>query len=133
MQYHGADLLGLGVAAFSYCQGVHFQNVPHLHDYLDRLARRELPLGRAYLLSGEEQMRRELVLQLKLGGVSRPYFQRKFNVDVRERFGDTLAILQAAGWLRIMKDEIRLTRAGLLRADRLLREFYLPEHQAIAE
>lgn len=130
-QYRGADVLGLGVASFSCCGGCQFQNLPHLDAYLERVARRELPLGRAYVLSDEERMRRELILQLKLGSASLAHFQDAFGVDLRARFREELAAMADAGWLRVDGRSIRLTRAGLLRADWLVRHFYLPEHRSI--
>ena len=35
------------------------------------------------------------------------------------------------GWVSLEGDAVRLTREGLLRADRLLPEFYLPEHRGL--
>ena len=128
-QYRGADLLGLGVASFSYLSGCHFQNLGRLERYLECLAQRQLPFQRGYLLNVQEQMVREFVLQLKLGRVERGHFQAKFGVDVAARFGAALAPLRAAGWIATDDDAIRLTREGLLRVDRLLPGLYLPEHQ----
>ncbi|HVM48366.1 MAG TPA: hypothetical protein VMU04_10080, partial [Candidatus Acidoferrum sp.] len=72
----------------------------------------------------------EIVLQFKLGQISRAYFQKKFGVDVASRFADTLGDLQAEGFLVTDGDAVRLTRDGLLQVDRLVHEFFLPEHRA---
>lgn len=131
-QYHGADLLGLGLSSFSYIRGVHFQNSTRMDAYLERVAQPEFPISRAYLLSREEQMVREIVLQLKLGGASREYFLDKFGVDVVVRFAPQLKSFQAERLLDFNAEGIQLTRAGLLRADRLITAFYAtqpsPEH-----
>ncbi len=127
-QYHGADLIGLGLASFSYVGGVHFQNISRMEPYLECVSRQEFPIGRAYLLSREEQMVREIVLQLKLGGVSRDYFRRKYDVDVVARFAPQWNAFAARGWLRVGPQGVRLTREGLLRADRLVLAFYRPSH-----
>jgi oxygen-independent coproporphyrinogen-3 oxidase len=127
-QYHGADLLGLGVASFSYLAGVHHQNQASLDKYLSSLAADELPLARAHPLTDEERMVREFVLQLKLGRVETGRFQDKFAVNVLERFADPLARLQSEGMLSVSPVEIALTRRGLVRVDRLLAEFYLSQH-----
>lgn len=131
-QYHGADLLGLGVASFSYLTGLHFQNLSRLEEYIESLARGELPFARGHALNIEEQMVREFVLQLKLGSVDRRYFREKFGIDVAERMRATLASFAARGWVQIDDAFVRLTRRGLLRADRLLPAFYLPEHQGLS-
>ena len=73
-------------------------------------------------------MIRELILQSKLGHVSAGYFQRKFGVDIRQRFAPALAQIEDWGYLRDDGDEIRFNREGLLRADRLVHEYFLPQH-----
>ena len=74
-------------------------------------------------------MVREFVLQLKLGNVDSEYFLTKFGVDVKRAFASQLQELAQAGWLTVNEKGITLRRDGLLRADRLLSKFYLPQHQ----
>src|SRR5215210_4276603 len=71
----GADLIGLGVASFSHIAGTHFQNLTEFTQYLEAIQRGDLPVSRAMTTTEEERMIRELILQLKLGRVSRSYFQ----------------------------------------------------------
>jgi Mn-dependent DtxR family transcriptional regulator len=53
-------------------------------------------------------------------------------VDVRDRFRDQLAALAREGYLEAAdEDRVALTRAGLLRVDRLLRRFFLPQHVSV--
>ncbi len=128
-QYRGADLLGVGVASFSYLRGVHQQNLTTLEKYLACLNENRLPLHRAYALNDEERMVREFVLQLKLGKVTAEHFRRRFNAEIAERFAKPLRRLADEGWLVFDDNGVTLTRDGLLRADHLLSEFYLPEHK----
>jgi oxygen-independent coproporphyrinogen III oxidase len=128
--WRGADLVGLGVASFSHVGGTHFQNQHDFEPYVERLRAGRLPIYRALTPTPEERLIRELVLQFKLGRISVGYFQRKFGVDVRGRFADTLGALQTEGVLGVDGDVLRLTREGLLQVDRLVREFFLPEHRA---
>lgn len=130
-QYRGADLLGVGVAAFSYLAGVHFQNLAAIEPYLEAVRERRRPLGRAHALSDEERLIREFVLQLKLDGVDRAGFRRKFGADPAARFAPQLHSLASRGLLDADESRVRLSREGLLRVDRLLPEFYLPEHRGI--
>jgi oxygen-independent coproporphyrinogen-3 oxidase len=127
--WQGADLIGLGVASFSHVGGTHFQNHHDFDPYLAALRRGDLPIYRALTPTPEERLIRELVLQFKLGHIRRSYFIRKFGVDVLERFAGVLGNLRTAGVLRVDDDTIRLTREGLLQVDRLVRGFFLPEHQ----
>lgn len=131
LQYRGADLLGIGTSAFSFLDGIHAQNLSSREDYSARLAGRSLPLGRAYVLTEEERLIREFILQLKLGSVDAAYFQAKFGVDIRVRFAQPLSRLQSDGLLRLDDRGAQLTRIGLLQVDRLLSAFYLPMHQGV--
>jgi oxygen-independent coproporphyrinogen-3 oxidase len=128
--WRGADLIGLGVASFSHIGGTHFQNQHDFEPYLAMLQQGRLPIYRALTPTAEERLIRELALQFKLGRISQGYFQHKFGVDVLARFADALARLQSWGALAVEGDWLCLTRAGLLQVDRLVHEFFLPEHRA---
>jgi oxygen-independent coproporphyrinogen-3 oxidase len=122
------DLVGLGVASFSHVGGTHFQNEHNFEPYVSRLNKGELPIYRALTPTSEERLIRELILQSKLGHVSTGYFQQKFGVDIRTRFGPAVKQLKEWGYLSEAGDELRFNREGLLRADRLVHEYFLPEH-----
>ena len=77
----------------------------------------------------EERMIRELILQMKLGHVHKAYFQGKFGVDIQRRFAGSLGELQDRGFLGLDDHSLRLSRDGLLQVDRLLHEFFLPQHR----
>jgi oxygen-independent coproporphyrinogen-3 oxidase len=125
----GADLLGLGVASFSHLGGMHFQNEPELESYVARLRQGAPPIYRALRPTPEERLIRELILQMKLGQVRKSYFQGKFGVDIEERFRDPMDRLRERGLLEPDPDVVRLSRDGLLQVDRLLPEFFLPQHR----
>ena len=127
--WHGADMLGLGVASFSHLNGVHFQNDHHLDSYVATLDGGELPLHRALSLDDEERLIRELVLQLKLGEVRMSYFSTKFGVDIGDRFQATWDAAEADGLLTLGEDRVTLTRPGLLQVDGLLHGFFKDEHR----
>jgi oxygen-independent coproporphyrinogen-3 oxidase len=127
--WHGADMLGMGVAAFSHVQGVHFQNEHEFDTYRDRVNGGKLPIYRALEPQAEERLIRELILQMKLGHLSKSYFADKFSVDIEQRFADGFAPLREAGYLSTEGDTLRLNRQGLLRVDLLLKDFFLPEHR----
>lgn len=125
----GADMIGLGVASFSHVNGTHFQNEHDWDPYIDKLDQGTLPIFRALTPTGEERMIREFILQMKLGRVRREYFQRKFGVDVQQRFAGSLKHLQEQGYMKLDSESLRLSRDGLLQVDRLLHQFFLPQHQ----
>ena len=124
--WQGADLIGLGVASFSHVGGTHFQNQHDFEPYVAALQQGKLPIFRALTPTSEERLIRELVLQFKLGRVSRGYFQQQFGVDIAARFAEALAQLQSRGCCVMDGDWLQLTREGLLQVDRLVHEFFLP-------
>jgi oxygen-independent coproporphyrinogen III oxidase len=121
--------VSLGVASFSQVGGVHFQNQHDIETYQAALREGHLPLYRALTMRPQERVIRELILQFKLGRVSREYFQSKFDVDIVERFAEPLAALRQAGLASIDSRQVVLTREALLQVDRLLYAFFLPEHR----
>ena len=125
----GADLIGLGVASFGHIGGTHFQNEHDFDPYVQKLRDHQLPIYRALTPTDEERLVRELVLQLKLGHVSREYFSKKFGKDILSEFSAAIQTLQARQVLEVDGDEVRLNRDGLLQVDRLLQEFFLPQHR----
>lgn len=125
----GADMIGLGVASFSHIGGTHFQNEHDWDPYIAKIGQGTLPIYRALTPTPEERMIRELILQMKLGHVHRAYFQGKFGVDIRQRFAGPFSDLRDHGFLKFEGDNLRLNRDGLLQVDRLLHQFFLPEHR----
>ena len=129
MLWQGADMIGLGVASFSYIQGTHFQNDTEFESYCNAMQTGELPIYRALTPTPEERMIREFILQMKLGRVGKGYFIEKFGVDIHERFAAQLGALQNEGFLELTEDGLQYTRDGLLKVDRVLHRFFLPQHE----
>ena len=127
--WRGADLIGLGVASFSHIGGTHYQNEHNFDPYRERLEHGELPIHRALTPTEDERLIRELVLQFKLGHVNAGYFREKFGVEITDRFSAPLERLREWGYLTIEGDELQLNREGLLQVDRLIHEFFLPQHR----
>ncbi|MGD0812106.1 MAG: coproporphyrinogen-III oxidase family protein [Verrucomicrobiota bacterium] len=125
----GADLIGLGVASFGHLQGTHYQNQHDFEPYVNAVNSGRLPIYRAMTPSADERLIREFILQLKLGRARCDYFQKKFGVDVRQRFAQPLRVLQDWGFGNVEDGAVVLNRDGLLQVDRLLHEFFLPEHK----
>ena len=125
----GADLLSVGVASFGHIGGVHYQNLADFDPYVAQLQQGRLPIFRALTPTADERLIREFILQLKLGRVSREYFRKKFGVELAERFAEPMQRLKDWGFLTVEGDQMLLNREGLLQVDKLLHEFFLPEHR----
>lgn len=129
--WRGADLLATGVSSFGHYQGVHYQNVDKLDEYLATLEEGTLPLNRALTPTPHQLLIREMVLQLKEGRIRREPFLKKFGVDILAEFTEPFRRQQAAGYLTVADGEVCLTRAGLLQVDSLLPEYFEEEHRAV--
>ncbi|NOX59422.1 MAG: coproporphyrinogen III oxidase family protein [Planctomycetes bacterium] len=122
--WRGADMIGTGVASFSFANGAHFQNADSWADYLDAIANERLPIARAFPASDQQRMIRELVLQHKLGHVDAGYFRNKFGVEITTLYADVYDAMKQSNYVHIDGDDIRLTQDGLLRVDALLPFFF---------
>lgn len=129
LQYHGADLLGLGASAFSYLGGVHHQNLASLDTYMETVASEKPPLFRAHVLTACERMIREFILQMKLGEVDLGRLSARYGESEIQHFHDTLTLHAREGWLAFDDNQVRLTLDGLARVDRLLPAYYLSLHR----
>ncbi len=130
--WRGSDMLATGIASFGHVSGVHYQNVPQWDQYVSTLLEQhELPIGRALRPTPHQRLVREMILQLKHGRLELAYFQGKFGIDIVQRWHEVWQKYVAEGWCTVDKDQITLTRAGLLRADGLLPAFFESEHQGV--
>jgi oxygen-independent coproporphyrinogen-3 oxidase len=129
--WRGSDLLATGVASFGHISGVHYQNQPDWPTYTGPLSRGELPLSRGMRPTPHQLLVREMILQLKTGKLDAGYFRNKFDTEIIDDWRDAWSDYQNEGYVEIDGDEIRLTRAGLLRADGLLPAFFEPEHRGV--
>ncbi len=129
--WRGSDLLATGVASFGHVSGVHYQNLPEWGNYLETLERGELPLYRGMRPTPHQLLVREMILQLKTGGIDADYFRGKFGVEVLDEWRDVWQEYAGDGYLSIDGDQVTLSRAGLLRVDALLPAFFEPEHQGV--
>jgi oxygen-independent coproporphyrinogen-3 oxidase len=119
------------VASFGHISGVHYQNLAEWPEYLGALERGELPLWRGMQPTPHQLLVREMILQLKTGGLDADYFRHKFGVEILGQWRDAWRQYSEDGLLSIDGDEIRLTRAGLLQVDALLPAFFESEHQGV--
>ena len=130
--WSGSDLLATGIASFGHAAGVHYQNLPEWDDYISSLLeRKELPLGRAMRPTKNQNLIREMILQLKRGYLDISYFETKYGVHIVENWQQQWQQHVDDQMLTIQGDRIKLTRKGFLHADALLPIFFEEEHQGV--
>ena len=129
--WRGCDLIATGVSSFGHFQGVHYQNLDRIEDYLETVNRGELPINRALKPSAHQLLIRELVLLMKEGVVDLQRLNEKYGVNTQVEFANALHNQQQAGYLTVEGQTLRLTRTGLLQVDSLLPEYFEPQHRAV--
>jgi oxygen-independent coproporphyrinogen III oxidase len=127
--WSGADLLPLGVASFGILGDVHVQNHADILPYQMLVGAGKMPYYRAYRTTHEERFLREFILRLKLGRVQAGYYITRYGIDPREYFAAQLGWLASEGFGSVEGDDIALNRDGLMQVDRLLHQFFLPQHR----
>ena len=99
--WHGSDMVGAGVSAFSHVGGVHFQNVDRWDDYLARATGRgAADLARLRHHAGRAADPRDDAADEARAHRAR-LLPRKFGVDVVERFAEPLDKLESQELLAI--------------------------------
>ncbi|GAC1380678.1 MAG: radical SAM family heme chaperone HemW [Marmoricola sp.] len=107
------DWWGAGPGAHSHLAGERFWNVKHPRAYAERLARQELPILDSEVLDAEALTVERLMLGLRLrDGVSRESVP-----DPRRLAGPV-----ASGLVEVTDQRVRLTEAGRLLADGVVRD-----------
>jgi len=129
--WRGCDLIATGVSSFGHFQGVHYQNLDRIEDYMETVNRGELPINRALKPTAHQLLIRELVLLMKEGQVELGRLNQKYGVNVQQEFASAFKNQQAAGYLNLDGDTLKLTRKGLLQVDSLLPEYFEPQHRAV--
>ncbi|MGB0740653.1 MAG: radical SAM protein, partial [Planctomycetaceae bacterium] len=129
--WRGCDLLATGVSSFGHFQGVHYQNLDRIEDYMSAVNEGRLPVNRALKPSDHQLLIRELVLLMKEGQVDLARISDKYGVDTLKLFAEPLRNQQNAGYLTVDGHHLQLTRKGLLQVDSLLPEYFEPEHRAV--
>jgi oxygen-independent coproporphyrinogen-3 oxidase len=124
MLWEGADLAALGVASFGHLGGVHYQNAPHVDDYLGAVEAGRLPLARGLAPTRRELLVREIVLGLKRGRLDTARLRRKYGLDPRAEWRAVFDRLAAEGAVESLGETVVLSRPGLLRVDALLPAFF---------
>ncbi len=112
----GLDVIGLGASAISSIGSTYAQNTKELAPYMSAVGSGELPIVRGHLLSFDDELRRELLLELfctfeaDLSALS-----RRFGLDLSEHLAEDLERLEpmvADGLVDWDPRRIRVTPKG---------------------
>jgi oxygen-independent coproporphyrinogen III oxidase len=114
----GTDILGFGVSSISQTPDMYWQNEKDLSRYYARLDDRKLPIANGYVLTNEDQLRREVIMRLMcdmkldFGAMS-----ARLGVDFADYFKRELSAintLETDGLVRSVADGLEVTDIGRL-------------------
>lgn len=112
------DLLGFGITSIGSVNNCFAQNVKELDDYYTRIDAGELPVFRGIALNADDQLRRDIIIQLSchftLDFIA---VEKKYHVTFADYFGRELADLQGMhtdGLLRLSTDGLEVLPTGRL-------------------
>jgi len=115
---HAPDMVACGVSGIGDVSGAFFQNRKVLHEYERAVEAGELPVGRGYVLTPDDHVRRYVITSLMCTfRVDVPEVERRFDVRFWEAFSrerESLRPFEADGFVRVAPERIEVVGAGRL-------------------
>ncbi len=134
-----AHQLGFGISAISYVAGNYFQNLKELKTYYASVRKQQLATFRGFMLSEEDHIRRDLIMQIMCHGhVDLQSFANHWKIDFEKYFLDyanKLAPFVADGLLALNHRQLKVQGLGFLflRNIAMCFDAYLTQIQAGAQ
>lgn len=114
------EYIGLGVAAHSYCDDIRYFNTSSLERYMQG----EYIEEKTDKLSDDDKIKEFIIMGLrKTEGISKTEFQKRFNADVCELFGEQIERFKTLKLMEENGDFLRLTFDGINVSNSVLCEF----------
>jgi oxygen-independent coproporphyrinogen-3 oxidase len=129
----GADIYAFGMSSISQADGTYWQNLKDLPAYYAALEAGRFPISRGYVLSEDDQVRRQTIMQVMCNlGVDFAVMSQRLGVDFARYFAaelESLADLEADGLLERQPDRLVVTELGRLFIRNIAMRFdaYLPK------
>lgn len=122
--WRNEEYLGFGVSAASYVDGARWTNVADWREYEKRVAAGRPCAEAAERLESVRAAGEAVMLALRMrDGADLEELSARYQTDLCQEFAAPIARLTRYGLLEQHEGRLRLTRAGLLLADRVLCEF----------
>ena len=114
----GLDTVGMGISAISWVGSSYTQNHKDMATWRDSIQSGAMPWLRGFLLSQDDELRRELILELSCTmEVDLRALGQRFGVDAERWFTDEIALLgplETDGLVELSPGTIRVTELGRL-------------------
>ncbi len=127
--WENREYLGVGPSAVSYLGGERRKNVADVRKYCEWMSARPEAVGvEVERLSPRERAGETAVQMLRMtSGIDLQRFAMQTGFDARTLFADPIRRMRDAGLLVADAGRIRLTRAGMVVANRVMQEFLLSD------
>ena len=116
--FGGADILSFGMSSISQIPGAYWQNLKELAEYTEAVERDERPITRGYLLTAEDQIRREVIMRLMCHlELNYEQLSRELDIDFKNFFAaalESLADMEADELVVLSDDRLLVTDLGRL-------------------
>jgi oxygen-independent coproporphyrinogen-3 oxidase len=116
--WRGKDLVAYGASAFGLIGDVNYQNSNDTATYCKKVDEGTMPVSRTYALTHKDLMVKELLLcPARLTSYRKSEFTGKFGFDYFDLIPQALTQLVDKGYITANKDELTLTKQGVLFSD----------------
>jgi len=116
--YAGTDIYAFGMSSISQVEDVYYQNTKDLQDYYDRIDAGESPIFKGYILSEDDRIRRQTIMQLMCDmELNFDEMSEKLNIDFKDYYHhelDTFDDMENDGLLTIDDNGLKVTPNGRL-------------------
>lgn len=114
----GADIYAFGMSSISQADGIYWQNLKELPAYAAALEQGRMPLAKGYILSAEDQIRRQTIMRL-MCDLSLDYaaMSTLLQLDFQQHFApelDSLSDMESDGLVERSSTGVVVTNAGRL-------------------
>ncbi|MDP4179840.1 MAG: radical SAM family heme chaperone HemW [Bacillota bacterium] len=117
------EYLGCGAGAHSYFNGIRYNNIYGLDDYIDNMYNGSI-IENEIAIDQNDRMAEFVILGMRLTkGISSIEFKKMFGIDIREKFGQKFEELINKGLVKYEGDRFKLTDLGLDLANMVFVEF----------
>ena len=114
----GVELIGIGATSIGMLYDSYFQNYKTLREYNEAVDRGELPTFRGYILTEDDFIRREVIMDIMCNlGVSFEKIERMFDISFEDYFEkelEDLRQLEEDGLIEVKDGRINILPAGRL-------------------
>jgi oxygen-independent coproporphyrinogen-3 oxidase len=118
------EYAGFGAGAHSYLQGMRYNNVCGVEEYISSIMEGKTPVENIRRIDARESMEEFVMLGFRMiDGVSINEFETRYNKNIFDLYGSRLDRLMKKQLVEIEGDRVRLTARGLDLANQVFMEF----------